>query len=300
MSEFRGPDLVLAGAARSGTTRLAARLAQHPSIVSPSIKEPNYFSSRLDRGYDWYAGLYPRTDGLWLDASAQYTFPSYLDALDRAAELAPNLRVVYLVRDPIPRAYSHYCQEVLYLGKHGGATFGSALHLSGDFAGASDYELILARLQQVVPAERLLVLPFEFIVADLGTATDVALRFADVDPAKSDSSAQTDDLYANQAAIIGNPVVRRTFNAVRGTRLYPRLRRLVGAERMRSARSRLTSSDSIPPLADALTTCTPADLEMLSDLTARSSAAVSNYLAAQDARLGLDLLSSCKWITGSS
>jgi hypothetical protein len=134
---LRGPDLVLAGAARSGTTRLAARLAHHPGIVGPSIKEPNYFSSRLDRGYEWYAGLFPSPDGLWLDASAQYTFPSHLDALDRAAELSPQLRIIYLVRDPIPRAYSHYCQEVLYLGKHSGASFGAALHLSADFAGAT-------------------------------------------------------------------------------------------------------------------------------------------------------------------
>ena len=63
---------------------LAGRLARHPEIVSPSIKEPNYFSSRLERGDAWYAGLYPSTDGQWMDASAQYTFPRYLDALDRA------------------------------------------------------------------------------------------------------------------------------------------------------------------------------------------------------------------------
>jgi len=292
----RGPDLVLAGAARSGTTRLAARLARHPDIVSPSIKEPNYFSSRLDRGHDWYAGLYAGGDGLWLDASAQYTFPSHLDALDRAAELSPAMRVVYLVRAPIRRAYSHYCQEVLYLGKLGGATFGEALHLSSDIAGASDYALILAKLQQVVPADRLLVLPFELIIDDLDFASRLAMSFTGLDAALANHAEPADDLYANEAAVIVNPIVRRTFNAVRGTRLYPQLRKMVGAERMRAARARVTSSDAIPSLEDALRTCTPADLDMFDELTARAAGSVEALLTDQDARLGTDLLERCRWI----
>jgi len=264
-------------------------------VVSPSIKEPNYFSSRLDRGYEWYAGLYPR-EGLWLDASAQYTFPSHLDALNRAAELSPDMRVVYLVRDPLRRAYSHYCQEVLYLGKLGGAPFGTALHSDGDIAGASDYALILDALRAVVPADRLLVLPFEMIIDDLDSASETAMRFAGLDAALANNAEHADDLYANEAAVIGNPFVRRTFNAVRSTRLYPHLRKMVGAERMRAARSRLTSSDSIPSLDEALETCTAADREMFDDLHASAATAVSAVLGEQDARMNLDLLRRCRWI----
>ena len=73
----KGPTLVRAGAARSGTTRLAARLARHPGDRQPVHQGAESISASrgLDRGYDWYAGLFPRTDGVWLDASAQYTFP---------------------------------------------------------------------------------------------------------------------------------------------------------------------------------------------------------------------------------
>ena len=294
VSAPRGPDLILAGAARSGTTVLAGRLARHPDIVSPSIKEPNYFSSRLDRGYPWYAGLYPSTDGLWMDASAQYTFPRYLDALDRAVELNPDLRLVYIARDPIPRAYSHYCHEVLYMGKHANADFGSALHLSPDFAGASDYEVILDKISAVIPLEQRLVLPFELLTTNLDATTSTVSTFVGLDPADA-PPGHDDDLFANRSAVIDNPIIRRTFNAVRGTRLYPRLRRLVGAERIRAARARLTSSTSIPALAEALASCTPADLEMLDQLQARSATAVRDYLTDQDARLGTELLSACRW-----
>ncbi len=295
VTQLRGPDLVLAGAARSGTTLLARRLGRHPGIVSPSIKEPNYFSTRLDRGHEWYAGLYPSTAGLWLDASAQYTFPSHLDSLDKALELSPDLRLVYLVRDPLPRTYSHYCQEVLYLGKLHEADFGSALHLDGDLIGASDYTPILEKLARLVGADRLLVLPFEFLTADLDAAADLVWTFAGLDPRQAASGAD-DELYTNERAVIGNRAVRRVFNRVRSTRLYPRLRALVGAERMRAARAKLTTSDSIPSLQEALTTCTPADLEMFEDLRRRSSVAVRRVLAEQDRRLGTDLLDRCGWI----
>ena len=295
MTGQRGPDLVLAGAARSGTTLLAGRLARHPGIVAPSIKEPNYFSSRLDRGHGWYAGLFPSGAGLWMDASAQYTFPRYLDALERAVELAPDLKLIYIARDPVPRAYSHYCHEVLYMGRYGNASFGQALHESTDFAGASDYTLVLERISEAVPAPQRLVLPFELLTDDLGAATALVLRFAGLDPAEA-MPGHADQLYANQSAMIGNPVVRRAFNAVRGTRLYPRVRKVVGAERMRAARARLTSTESIPTLEHALATCAPADVEMLSALRRRSSTAVRDYLTAQDERLGTDLLRSCRWL----
>src|SRR3712207_3523080 len=38
------PDIVLAGAARSGTTFLAARLSRHPAIDGGAVKEPDFFS----------------------------------------------------------------------------------------------------------------------------------------------------------------------------------------------------------------------------------------------------------------
>ena len=296
---LRGPDLVLAGAARSGTTLLAGRLARHPGIVAPSIKEPNYFSSRLERGHGWYAGLFPSTSGLWMDASAQYTFPRYLDALDRAAALAPQLKLVYIARDPIPRAYSHYCHEVLYMGRYRNASFGQALHESPDYTGASDYRTILDRIANAVPAAQRLVLPFDFLTDDLDAATAMVWRFAGLDPAQA-LEGHADALYANQSAVIGNPVARRAFNAVRGTRLYPRLRKVVGAERMRAARARLTTTESIPSLQEALATCSPADLAVLDALRVRSAAALREYLGTQDARFGTDLLTSCGWLEGAA
>ena len=293
----RGPDLLLAGAARSGTTTLAAWIGRHSDVVSPSIKEPNFFSTRQDRGHAWYESLFDRRDGTWIDASAQYSFPSHLAAPARAAELNPDVRIVYLVRDPLPRAYSHYCQEVLYLGHHGDLDFGAALRASDDILGASDYELVLAGLTAAVPNERLLVLPFELVVNEPARAAEAVWMFAGLAPVSPGELAAVDaSLFTNERAVFASPLMRRTFKAVRTTRIYPRVRAALGSGRLRRARAFLTSDDAIPTLETALTTCSADQHAHIVSVAHRSAEAVRERLRSQDARDGTDYLSRCTWL----
>ena len=89
-----GPDVAVVGAARSGTTYLAAQLAAHPMIDAPAVKEPNFYSRYLDKGEAWYDDLFPpRAPGhLRLDASVSYTFPHFPDALAALAKASPTRR----------------------------------------------------------------------------------------------------------------------------------------------------------------------------------------------------------------
>lgn len=293
----RGPDLLLAGAARSGTTTLAAWIGRRAEIVSPSIKEPNFFSTRLERGQAWYESLFDRPDGWWIDASAQYSYPSHREAAMRAAELSPDLRIVYLVRDPLPRAYSHYCHEVLYMGKHGAADFGSALRASADILGASDYGPVLAGLTEAVPDDRVLVLPFELVIGDPERAARTVWDFMGLPPVEADDLAEVDaELFRNERAVFSNRLARRAFKAVRTTRLYPRIRSALGAERMRRMRSRLTSEEAIPSLDTALSTCSPQQRADIAAVAGRSAEAVGAWLERQDARLGTNLRAECAWL----
>jgi hypothetical protein len=293
----RGPDLLLAGAARSGTTTLAASIGRHPDVVSPSIKEPNFFSTRRDRGQEWYEGLFDRPDGTWIDASAQYSYPSHLDAPARAAELNPQLRIVYLVRDPLPRAYSHYCHEVLYMGHHGSVDFGGALRASNDILGASDYDRVIASLAAAVPDDRLLVLPFEYVVSEPERAAETVWSFAGL-PAVDTSELTAVDaaLFTNESATFSSPLVRRAFKAIRTTRIYPVVRSAMGAERIRRARARLTSGDAIPSLDAAVNTCSPAQRAQVAQVVFRSADAVGERLGRQDDHHGTDFASACRWL----
>ena len=298
----RGPDLLLAGAARSGTTTLAAWIGRHPQTVSPSIKEPNFFSTRGDRGHEWYESLFGRRDGTWIDASAQYSFPSHLAAAARAAALNSELRIVYLVRDPLPRAFSHYCHEVLYMGHHsaavgGVADFGAAMRASDDILGASDYETVIDGLVDAVSDDRLLVLPFELVANEPERAAETVWSFAGLPPAGPDELVAVDtELFTNERAVFASPLVRRAFKAIRTTRIYPRVRATLGAERMRRVRARLTSDDAIPTLHAALSTCSSEQRAEVVRVATRSAEAVRERLRSQDARNGTDFLSECTWL----
>jgi hypothetical protein len=281
------PDIVLPGAARSGTSFLAARLSSHPSIDGGAVKEPDYFSKHLDRGQDWYDGLFqPRREGLLrLDASMSYTVPQHPHALDRLAEAAPHALIIYAVRDPLVRAVSHYrlLRDYFHVDKQ--SDFGSAIRENPVYLGTSDYSHWLPELWSRWPRERVLVAPFdvttrgdelpEFVFDQLGLER-VAL------------DAETAGRHQNEVVTFKSDALLHLRRAVRRSGAYPFVRRTVGPDRMRAIRARLTRrADTISP-EQAMESCTPAQREEIASLVERSKAAVSEALVEQDARHGLN------------
>lgn len=304
MSTPTGPDLLIVGAARSGTTNLAARLSRHPDVVAPSTKEPNFFSLFYDRGFGWYESLYEPLSGgrVRIDSSVTYGYPRFAAALTRVHEVSPHAKYVYVVRQPVERTYSQYCQEVLYLQGYGGSlTFGEAVDQHEDFASASDYALVLENLRVTVPRDHLLVIPFEVVVDCLDGKLEQRLwRWVGLDPVPPEQlAAETTTLYTNERTVISNRMLRHAFNWVRRRRLWPRVRSAIGHDRMRRIRRRITSSDSIPTLEEALETCDPAVRERLDQQLVTAREAVAATLREQDERLGTDWQERCSWLTGS-
>jgi hypothetical protein len=281
------PDVVLPGAARSGTSFLAARLSSHPSVDGGAVKEPDYFSKHLARGTGWYDGLFqPRRDGLLrLDASMSYTVPQHPQALDRLAEAAPHAYVIYAVRHPLVRAVSHYrlLRDYFHVEEH--ADFGAAIGENPVYLGTSDYSRWLSDLYARWPRERVLVAPFDvttrgnelpdFIFDQLGLER-VAL------------DAETAGRHQNEVVTFRSGALLQLRRVVRRSGAYPFVRRTLGPHRMRAIRARMTRrADTISP-EQALESCTPEQREEIASLVERSKAAVSAALVEQDARHGLD------------
>jgi hypothetical protein len=113
----RIPDFIIIGAAKAGTTTLYRYLARHPNIFMSEPKEPTYFArdERFRRGEDWYLSLFQDagSDQLCGEASTNYTnWPLYPDTVARMADLTPSAKLIYLMRNPVDRAYSHYIQLI--------------------------------------------------------------------------------------------------------------------------------------------------------------------------------------------
>jgi hypothetical protein len=116
------PDYLLIGAQKAGTTSLHRYLAEHPAILTASVKEVRYFNRFYERGESWYRAHFPlelraRAVRRRLDvepavgeASAVYLFDPRVP--ERVHALDPAMRLIAVLRDPVERAYSHYQMEV--------------------------------------------------------------------------------------------------------------------------------------------------------------------------------------------
>lgn len=112
----RLPDFVIIGAMKSGTSTLQAQLAAQPGIFMTTPKEPNFFSDDavFARGPDWYSSLFAAAgpEDLRGEASTHYTkLPTYPHTVARMADLLAAPKLIYVIRNPVERAVSHYIHD---------------------------------------------------------------------------------------------------------------------------------------------------------------------------------------------
>lgn len=110
------PDFLIIGAMKCGTTTLAVQLANQDGLFMTTPKEPNFFSDEdvWARGESWYRSLFATavSGDLKGEASTHYTkLPTHPHTLGRMATLLERPRLIYMIRNPVERAVSHYIHE---------------------------------------------------------------------------------------------------------------------------------------------------------------------------------------------
>lgn len=124
-----GPEFLIIGAKRGGSTSLSFDLRQHsrfcPLFPRPdhipkatTTKGIHYFDQNYDRGERWYRSHLPSTFVRARQAERAggpvitgETSPYYLfhpGAAERAARLLPDAKIIAMLRDPVMRTYSHW------------------------------------------------------------------------------------------------------------------------------------------------------------------------------------------------
>ena len=110
------PDFIIVGAMKCGTSTLAAQLGAQPGLFMTTPKEPNFFSDDavFANGRDWYEALFEHAEpgDIKGEASTHYTKnPTHPDALPRMQDMLDAPKIIYLIREPVARAVSHYIHE---------------------------------------------------------------------------------------------------------------------------------------------------------------------------------------------
>ena len=108
------PDVIIGGAPRSGTTFLCELLAKHPGVfvAQPFSPEPKVLLMPYPDGD---AGVWHRYENFFADApwgSVRVEKTSHLFENDagreRLARLLPDVRLIFILREPVARAYSNW------------------------------------------------------------------------------------------------------------------------------------------------------------------------------------------------
>lgn len=107
-------DFVVAGVQKAGTSTMFEYLRLHPELAAPRVKELHFFD---DETIDWTTPAYEHLHANFADSSSGKRFeatPIYTfwpPSLERIRCYNPEIRLVVLFRDPIDRAFSHWCME---------------------------------------------------------------------------------------------------------------------------------------------------------------------------------------------
>jgi hypothetical protein len=233
------PDAILGGAQKSGTTALHRLLEAHPQIFVPARpQEIHYFDleENYRRGQPWLSAFFAARGA---EPVAFQTSPLYLyepAAPGRIAAALPEARLLFILRNPVDRAYSHYWHEVRYGWEP--LPFEAALarepeRLAGGFEARRHFSYLdrgryatqLRRYFDHFPPERILVLQSEDLERRPEWVARRAAAFLGVDPEAWERARPAARSRVNRAMIPRLPALQRLTRPLRPR--WPRLAYLV-------------------------------------------------------------------------
>jgi hypothetical protein len=166
-------DFIIMGAVKGGTSTMYQHLKAHPEIATSIIKETNFFSEYY-YDYERYHNMFYFVDG---DRRIEYKVageasPNYL-AQDRVPERIhrynPNMKLIYILRDPCDRAYSHYMmhKDKYHIHQYQDIKpFLQEMKKSPEYIEAGLYAKSIKNMLKYFPKEQCLFLKYEDLAKD--------------------------------------------------------------------------------------------------------------------------------------
>jgi len=103
------PFALFVGPTKSGTTWVQAYLESRGDVALPrDMKETFFFDKRYDRGFDWYESLFPDDADPRLRVEVAPSLAHKPYACERVRRHVPAAKIIFIVRNPMDRAVSHY------------------------------------------------------------------------------------------------------------------------------------------------------------------------------------------------
>lgn len=214
----RLPDAIVIGATKAGTTSLFHYLSGHPQVFMDPQKELRFFSypDRFSLGADWYRSRFAEAgERVAMESSNSYTRdPVYPGVPERIAAVCPDVKLVYLTRDPMARLESHY-RHRLAMGREWRSP-SEALTAETSYVAASSFGHQLSLYRRHFPAEQIHVVASERLFDDHDDARAELCGFLGIDH-------DPHRVWPRENTTSGRPVapamLRRLYGLVRSERV---------------------------------------------------------------------------------
>jgi sulfotransferase family protein len=219
---MRTPDFLIIGGMKCGSTTLYRDLLTNPRVFFPIDKEPESLCHDEvlgDEGRAKYAAMFESAgaDQLCAEASTAYTKrPDFEGVAERAkAVCSPDLKVIYLVRDPIKRIMSHHYHE--YARGNMPESVDEAVRSFPALVNYSMYAMQVEPWIEALGAQRVRIIRFEDYVSDRAGWSSRLCEFLGIEAMPDLIEA---DKVFNKSE--GNPVMRGPWRLVAHNPAYRR------------------------------------------------------------------------------
>ena len=192
-------DFLIAGIQKSGTTYLDSLIREHKSIsMLNRSMDYSYFDNDTiyENGKEWYIKLFNSVESNVLigQTSADCAFDKL--AIQRIMDFNPKMKLIFILRHPIDRCYSHYWHQIKMGREH--LSFRDAINREPSrtkkslyklkkysYLGRSKYESQFQNIFNHIPKEQVLLIPFELFTKDELKWVNIILSFLSLEKINS-------------------------------------------------------------------------------------------------------------------
>ena len=186
----RLPDFLIIGAAKCGTSTLFNYLGRHPDVFVTGTKEPDFFDPGMtwDKGLDWYRGLFAEAaeNQICGEASTHHArAPQVMHVPDRMIEIVPDIKLIYMMRNPVDRAHSHYVHrhtKEIYPGQPFVKTFEEFVIDEPVCLDSGEYMMQINDFLRVFPREQFLFLLLDDVKSNPKAVLEETREFLGLSP----------------------------------------------------------------------------------------------------------------------
>jgi hypothetical protein len=184
-------DFIVPGFSKCGTTTLCSLLGDHPDIfiTKGELKEPSFFTHHFAQGWSWYETYFrmAKREQVVGEGSTLYSTAEFAElACQRIAQYFPEIRLIFIARNPITRLESSY-RELHHNGYEWYRietpySIGQAMEELPNMIEDTRYWQRISTFRRYFPDSRILVLFLEDFVQEPARELARCFEFLGVDP----------------------------------------------------------------------------------------------------------------------